>query len=159
MSEDTPNTQAAGSIVPLPDAAPLPQETFADAGSMDGEPGTDVRIVLDDGLELRERIVVQAASAETVTTTAPNPAPTLVSYTVSNALLGPGGEVVLNDEGQPKIASRHELVLSAEAAGRLGTPEAVQGAVDEARRIAAAKARMEFVGMDLLSEVLGARTR
>jgi hypothetical protein len=143
--------------VPILDAALNPVD-FTDHGAIAGEPATDRKIALEDGTEFRERIVNIAATAENITTSAGNPAPNMLAYVISNALLDEDGAVTTDAAGRPLISSKHEIIFSNETLGNLGSAEAVQEAVDEARRIAAGKAQLEFRGALLAQQVLAGRS-
>lgn len=132
----------------------MPRTQFVDKGAIPGEPATDVRIVLESGLELRERMVEVDTNADAALR--PGAAPTARSFVISNALLK-DGQVALDGEGRPRLSSKHEIAFTNEALGRLGTKEAVQEAVDDARAIAAARAETEFRGMMLHDTVLAPR--
>ena len=143
-----PNTQEIidppANDVPNPD--PPPRAKFTES-KMEGEPPEDRMLVLEDGTKLRERMVRIEQRADRVM--ADDAAPTEITWALSNALLGPNGKVVYKDE-KPVIAPIHEVKMTLEALGRLGSQEAVDAAMMQAREEAAAMAALNFKGAALL---------
>lgn len=88
---------------------------------------------------------------------ASNPVATAFTISISSALLDAQDQVVTRD-GKPVIANAHELVLTNEALGRLGSEEAVGTAIRDARQVAAARAALEFRGAMLAENLLSGRT-
>ena len=116
------------------------------------EPGGDVKLRLACGMCLRERVILTDARAEGVETGAANPASNSFTFKLSHALLGEGDAVEMVD-GQPIISRAHEIVLSAEAFGRLGE-EGVAAMLAETRQKAAAKARRQFAGYGAMGQLM-----
>ena len=154
----TPSTAPAGGAQPRPDGEPLPRKSFKEA-KLPSEPASDRKLTLEGGVKLRERLVLIRASSETTVTTAETSTPLAIAYAFTNALLTADDKVATDAEGRSMISSRHELVLTTEALGRLGTEEAVQEAVLVAREEAAARAAMEFRGVELKEKLLSPRAR
>lgn len=111
------------------------------------EPVTDRKLVLDDGTQLRERIVESA----------PNDGMGGRSLAITTAQLDSDGKVVMGSDGKP-LLSRFERRFTAEGLANLGSAEAMRRAVEDARRQAAAKAPLEIEAQKVLDSLLGERT-
>lgn len=120
-----------------------------------GEPATDRLLETETGRLLRERILVADARAENVVTPA-DPAATAFSLLISHAAVDADGAVARRD-GKPIIAPAHEVVLTLEALGRLGSEAAFDESIRAAREVAAAQADRVFRGGELADRLLVGR--
>lgn len=151
---DQPNTQAVepdSILVPPPERAAFTEETLP------GEPTGDRKLILESGMEIRERLTITDQRVDGVQTGASNPASVAFTILISSALLDENGKVATTN-GQPVIAPAHEISLTNEALGRLGTQEAVDAAIRDAREVAAARAEMSFKGALLAQALIAERS-
>lgn len=109
------------------------------------KPKSDVKIRLDNGVVLRERMISQ-------------PVESGFNITISNALLDENDKVVKDGDGHRIVPpdARHELRLEGVAVGRMTDAE-LKNAIRHAREIAAAKAVDFFNGVDRAKSLLGDR--
>jgi hypothetical protein len=147
---------ASGNLTRKEPGPPLPRIKFAEH-PVPGKPESDRHLILDDGTELRERLSRAGAVSENVHTAAEQVAPTSYSVRISLALLEADGSVKRDRAGAAMIAPVHEVALKGEALARLGSVEAIEAAIADAREVAAALARDHFAGIALGEKVLGAR--
>lgn len=132
--------------------SPPPERTSFKEKTLKGEPSSDRQLVLASGMVIRERMTISDRRTDGVQTGAANPADVAFTISISSALLDKNGNVA-TQAGRPIIAPAHEVTLTNEALGRLGTQEAVDAAILDARQVAAARAEMTFKGA-LLAETL-----
>lgn len=152
MTND-PNTQAPElqtNLVPPPERASFVEHTLP------GEPTGDRKLVLESGMTIRERLTVVDQRTDGIHTGASNPAAVAFTIVVSAALLDDQDRVATQN-GKPVIAPAHEISLTNEALGRLGTQEAVQAAIRDAREVAAGRAELVFKGALLAESLLAGR--
>lgn len=145
--------------------APVPDQTglvepparapFAE-NDLPGEPAGDRKLVLESGMVMRERLVLSDRRADGVVSGAASPADVAFTVSISAALLNDADQVVTLD-GRPVIAPAHEVTLTNEALGRLGSAEAVDAAILDAREVAAARAELAFKGALLAARVFAGR--
>ncbi len=154
MTDETPNQSPV--IDPTGLVAPPERASFTEE-QLKGEPSGDRKLVLESGMEIRERLTVTDMRADGVQTQAASPAAVAFTIVISSALLDGKGKVVTVN-GQPVIAPAHEISLTNEALGRLGTQEAVDAAIRDAREVAAARAEMSFKGAMLAQALIAERT-
>lgn len=141
MSE--PNTQPAD---PLPDQALDIEPVEFEESELPDEPEGDCKIVLPCGMALRERFMVEEQGDAGLANG--NATPMGFVFKISHAQLDEADAVKMSD-GRYLISSAHEMVLSAEELGRLGTADAVEEARQQARQVAAAYAQRKFRGLEL----------
>lgn len=110
------------------------------------EPETDRKIKVD-GTNMRERVSIIHSQVEGVVTPEGEAAPNVMIVGISNALLDSKDKVVKTADDKPKIATCYPVTFTAEALGRIGTPEKLRQALLIHREQAAAKAKLEFDGM------------
>lgn len=120
---------------------PQPPRERADfkEASLPKEPKSDVKLTLDDGTILRERM--RKIPSE-------NGGYSLVLTSV---------KLDKKDVVSSEVAPPHEIVLTGEALARLGSPEKIREAIDDARKEAAAAARDHFRGLEMGEQVLAER--
>lgn len=102
------------------------------------EPKSDVKITLDDGTVLRERMKKVESDHG-------------YSLVLTNVRLDE------NDAVTTAPSPAHEVVFSGETLARLGSVEAIQNAIDVAREEAAALARDHFKGLEMGQQVIASR--
>lgn len=107
------------------------------------EPASDVKLELDDGTVLRERVVRSQSNHG-------------YTFRFTHTKLDKEGNVALAGNGEPLLPHSHELCLQGEEAARLG-PKGVREAVKREREVAAAKARDFFKGLVEIDKVLAGR--
>lgn len=99
------------------------------------EPATDVKITLDDGTVLRERMVRIETGVG-------------FNLVFTSVRLDAAGKVA------SPVGPAFEMPFSGEQLDRLGTPEAVEASIRDGRRAAAAMSRDHFRGLALGEEAL-----
>lgn len=125
-----------------PEPAPEPRRDAFAEQPMPDEPQSDVRIELETGLILRERVRRVEAGGNIAL---------LLTYT----RLDPDGAVVLDQSGAPIIAPAHEVTLIGENVTRLGG--GLDAAILAGREIAVARAADHFAGLEQISDLMVAR--
>ena len=112
-----------------------------------GEPDTDMKLVLDTGMQLRERMTVTAANSDGVRSPA-DVASTAFTVCISNALLDASGSIETRG-GKACIARAVELTLTHEMLGRIGDDAGVNEVIMNARKQAAEEAWFTFRGAEM----------
>lgn len=134
MDEPTSNELAAAGVetdVPSPH---LPRMAFEEVAVLRG---TDRKLRLQNGMELRERLIRRPHEGG-------------FNIAISNALLDEDGKVARDGEGAHRIHPLpHEVSFSGAALATLGSKEKIEAALLAQREIAAAQAHAFFTGMDL----------
>lgn len=150
MAEPTPEEldEAGIELTPIPPPADeIEPVKFEQVDDLPGEPVTDVKIRLEDGTELRERLIeVPVADG--------------FNCVFSNALLDKSGKVAKDPDGNWRIVPPevlHEFSVTGVRAG-LMTPKQIKAARDHARGMAAAKAKAYFTGTDRMRRIFSDRT-
>jgi hypothetical protein len=142
-------------IPPTPEGA-TPQGVAFTEHPLPKEPATDLKLVLEDGKTLRERFTLRPAGARGVVGPS-NAANTEFNLLISLAALDENDNVRRDADGAPLIAPAHEVLISLETAGRLGSADALEAEVKKAREVAAAYASRAFQGADALAEFFARR--
>jgi len=123
--------------------APEPRKESFKEKPLPDEPRSDVKIITESGLVLRERIKKLQNG-------------TGISFLFTYTQLNDKDEVVLNNEGLPQISPGHELALIGEHVNRLDK-SGLKKAIKDAREVAAGYAVEHFQGLSVLSELMASR--
>lgn len=127
---------------PQPEPPPEPRrEPFVEAELPD-EPVSDVRIELENGMALRERVRRVEAGG-------------LVSLLLTYTRLDPDGNVMFDLTGAAIIAPAHEVALIGENVTRLG--DNLEQAILAGREVAVARAADHFAGLAQISDLMATR--
>jgi hypothetical protein len=139
------------------DVNPEPPRAKFKEAKLKGEPPTDLKIILESGIKLRERIVwvpVEASAVGDVQVT-----DGALNLVVTHALLTDDDKVATAPGGAFRIKSgsqRHEIAFDAERMGGM-SDEQVQAAELQQREVAAHKAERFFGGIERFERLLGGR--
>jgi hypothetical protein len=125
------------------DPSPEPRKEKFTEKPLPAEPKSDVKLVMEGGLTLRERVNRIARG-------------TSVSYVFTYTKLDDDGNVVNDDYGDPIIPPPHEVVLAGDAATRLGA-SGIKRELEAGRQVAAAQAVDHFNGLTMLPKLLADR--
>lgn len=131
-----------GTITPI-EASPEPRKEDFEEKLLPQEPRSDVKLVMDSGMVLRER--VKRVESDTG-----------CSLVFTYTRLDNNDEVMLNDYGQPMISFPHEVVLIGEHVNR-HTSKQLQEAIKEGRKVAAARAVDHFTGLEKMADIMTSR--
>ena len=118
------------------------REKFKEASKLPDEPKSDITILTESGMRLRERVRKLLG-------------PHGVSLIFTYTRLGAGGEVEAGPSGEPIISDPHEVIISAEDLGRGGQDSMAEG-LKQGREVAVARAADFFAGLDALPDALAA---
>lgn len=114
--------------------SPRERAVFTEA-PLPNEPATDVKITLDDGTVLRERMVQ-------------------IETDNGFSLVFTSVKLDADDKVASPVGPRFEMPLSGEQLARLGSAEAIQATIRSRREEVAAASRAHFKGLELAEEVL-----
>lgn len=123
--------------------APEPRRAAFREKPLNFEPNSDVQLVLDDGMILRER-VIRTPTGEGLSL--------LFTYT----RLDNNGNVITDINNKPMIFSGHEIALTGENLGK-SSMEDIQESIKQQREVGAARAQDYFKGLDKMSDILTSR--
>jgi len=136
---------------------PEPSRARFRESKLEGEPETDRKLTLEDGVELRERIERAPLADERVS--AGPVAEGGYNLVITHALLTPEGEVARGPDGSFRIkqgSHRHEAMFDAERMGAMSDDQ-ILAALLQQREVAAHKAALFFAGLQAGERLFGER--